>query len=40
MIIRVGMVFPLALLPKIGLLGYTSSLLFFFMVSFALVVII
>lgn len=32
--------FPLALLPKIGFLGYTSSLSFFFMVFFALVIII
>ncbi|XP_012873020.1 PREDICTED: probable sodium-coupled neutral amino acid transporter 6 isoform X2 [Dipodomys ordii] len=36
-IICVGIVFPLALLPKIGFLGYTSSLSFFFMVFFALV---
>ncbi|KAB0341167.1 hypothetical protein FD754_018093 [Muntiacus muntjak] len=40
LIICVGIVFPLALLPKIGFLGYTSSLSFFFMVFFALVVII
>ncbi|XP_072617805.1 solute carrier family 38 member 6 isoform X8 [Vulpes vulpes] len=39
-IICVGIVFPLALLPKIGFLGYTSSLSFFFMVFFALVIII
>ncbi|XP_042799366.1 probable sodium-coupled neutral amino acid transporter 6 isoform X3 [Panthera leo] len=39
-IICVGIVFPLALLPKIGFLGYTSSLSFFFMVFFAVVVII
>ncbi|XP_051003491.1 probable sodium-coupled neutral amino acid transporter 6 [Acomys russatus] len=39
-IICVGIVFPLALLPKIGFLGYTSSLSFFFMVFFALVVVI
>ncbi|XP_076778130.1 solute carrier family 38 member 6 isoform X3 [Arvicanthis niloticus] len=39
-IICVGIVFPLSLLPKIGFLGYTSSLSFFFMVFFALVVII
>ncbi|XP_048218040.1 probable sodium-coupled neutral amino acid transporter 6 [Perognathus longimembris pacificus] len=39
-IICVSIVFPLALLPKIGFLGYTSSLSFFFMVFFALVVII
>ncbi|KAK2510171.1 hypothetical protein MC885_013330, partial [Smutsia gigantea] len=37
LIICVGTVFPLALLPKIGFLGYTSSLSFFFMVFFALV---
>ncbi|KAM4853682.1 solute carrier family 38 member 6 isoform 1-T1 [Thomomys bottae] len=36
-IICVSIVFPLALLPKIGFLGYTSSLSFFFMVFFALV---
>eukprot|EP00072_Mus_musculus_P043244 XP_006516185.1 PREDICTED: probable sodium-coupled neutral amino acid transporter 6 isoform X5 [Mus musculus] len=36
-IICVGIVFPLSLLPKIGFLGYTSSLSFFFMVFFALV---
>ncbi|GAB5572918.1 probable sodium-coupled neutral amino acid transporter 6 isoform X7 [Prionailurus iriomotensis] len=36
-IICVGIVFPLALLPKIGFLGYTSSLSFFFMVFFAVV---
>ncbi|XP_057399953.1 probable sodium-coupled neutral amino acid transporter 6 isoform X4 [Balaenoptera acutorostrata] len=36
-IICVAIVFPLALLPKIGFLGYTSSLSFFFMVFFALV---
>ncbi|XP_024423394.1 solute carrier family 38 member 6 isoform X1 [Desmodus rotundus] len=39
-IICVVIVFPLALLPKIGFLGYTSSLSFFFMVFFALVIII
>ncbi|XP_053458536.1 probable sodium-coupled neutral amino acid transporter 6 isoform X2 [Nycticebus coucang] len=39
-VICVGVVFPLALLPKIGFLGYTSSLSFFFMVFFALVIII
>ncbi|EAW80793.1 solute carrier family 38, member 6, isoform CRA_a [Homo sapiens] len=38
-IICVGIVFPLALLPKIGFLGYTSSLSFFFMMFFALVII-
>ncbi|XP_052041632.1 probable sodium-coupled neutral amino acid transporter 6 isoform X1 [Apodemus sylvaticus] len=39
-VICVGIVFPLSLLPKIGFLGYTSSLSFFFMVFFALVVVI
>ncbi|XP_075782475.1 solute carrier family 38 member 6 isoform X3 [Pelodiscus sinensis] len=37
LITSVCIVFPLALLPKIGFLGYTSSLSFFFMVYFALV---
>uniref|UniRef100_A0A6P8RWT9 Probable sodium-coupled neutral amino acid transporter 6 n=1 Tax=Geotrypetes seraphini TaxID=260995 RepID=A0A6P8RWT9_GEOSA len=36
----VYIVFPLSLLPKIGFLGYTSSLSFFFMVCFTLVVVI
>lgn len=40
LIICVGIVFPLSLLPKIGFLGYTSSLSFFFMVFFALVIVI
>ncbi|XP_044520802.1 probable sodium-coupled neutral amino acid transporter 6 [Gracilinanus agilis] len=40
MIISVCIVFPLALLPKLGFLGYTSSLSFFFKAFFALVVII
>ncbi|XP_075470950.1 solute carrier family 38 member 6 isoform X1 [Ascaphus truei] len=39
-ITSVCIVFPLALLPKIGFLGYTSSLSFFFMVYFALVIVI
>ncbi|XP_039096710.1 probable sodium-coupled neutral amino acid transporter 6 isoform X4 [Hyaena hyaena] len=39
-VICVGIVFPLALLPKIGFLGYTSSLSFSFMVFFAVVIII
>ncbi|XP_045435943.1 probable sodium-coupled neutral amino acid transporter 6 isoform X2 [Pipistrellus kuhlii] len=39
-IICVIIVFPLALLPKIGFLGYTSSLSFFFMAFFALVTVI
>ncbi|KAL8168787.1 UNVERIFIED_CONTAM: hypothetical protein K2H54_017065 [Gekko kuhli] len=37
LITSVCIVFPLALLPKIGFLGYTSSLSFFFMAYFALV---
>ncbi|KAL7992742.1 hypothetical protein Chor_016998, partial [Crotalus horridus] len=37
LITSVCIIFPLALLPKIGFLGYTSSLSFFFMVYFALV---
>ncbi|XP_064010703.1 solute carrier family 38 member 6 isoform X1 [Pogoniulus pusillus] len=40
LIASVCIVFPLALLPKIGFLGYTSSLSFFFMVYFALVVMV
>uniref|UniRef100_A0A8C8R9G9 Solute carrier family 38 member 6 n=1 Tax=Pelusios castaneus TaxID=367368 RepID=A0A8C8R9G9_9SAUR len=40
LITSVCIVFPLALLPKIGFLGYTSSLSFFFMVYFALVYVI
>ncbi|KGL73920.1 putative sodium-coupled neutral amino acid transporter 6, partial [Tinamus guttatus] len=40
LITSVCIVFPLALLPKIGFLGYTSSLSFFFMVYFALVAVI
>ncbi|XP_009331027.1 PREDICTED: probable sodium-coupled neutral amino acid transporter 6 [Pygoscelis adeliae] len=40
LITSVCIVFPLALLPKIGFLGYTSSLSFFFMVYFALVIMI
>ncbi|XP_044292343.1 probable sodium-coupled neutral amino acid transporter 6 [Varanus komodoensis] len=40
LITSVCIVFPLALLPKIGFLGYTSSLSFFFMVYFALAIII
>ncbi|XP_021058045.1 probable sodium-coupled neutral amino acid transporter 6 isoform X2 [Mus pahari] len=39
-IICLGIVFPLSLFPKIGFLGYTSSLSFFFMVFFALVVVV
>ncbi|XP_005343261.1 probable sodium-coupled neutral amino acid transporter 6 [Microtus ochrogaster] len=40
LIICVSVVFPLSLLPRIGFLGYTSSLSFFFMVFFALVIVI
>ncbi|OXB72217.1 UNVERIFIED_CONTAM: hypothetical protein H355_002865 [Colinus virginianus] len=40
LITSVCIVFPLALLPRIGFLGYTSSLSFFFMVYFALVDVI
>ncbi|XP_019373920.1 PREDICTED: probable sodium-coupled neutral amino acid transporter 6 [Gavialis gangeticus] len=40
LITSVCIVFPLALLPQIGFLGYTSSLSFFFMVYFALVIVI
>ncbi|XP_030340499.1 probable sodium-coupled neutral amino acid transporter 6 isoform X5 [Strigops habroptila] len=40
LITSVCIVFPLALLPKIGFLGYTSSLSFFFTVYFALVIMI
>nr|XP_020668859.1 probable sodium-coupled neutral amino acid transporter 6 isoform X2 [Pogona vitticeps] len=40
LITSICIVFPLALLPKIGFLGYTSSLSFFFMVYFALVIVI
>ncbi|XP_034051248.1 probable sodium-coupled neutral amino acid transporter 6 isoform X1 [Thalassophryne amazonica] len=36
----VCIVLPLSLLPKIGFLGYTSSLAFFFMLYFAIVVVI
>ncbi|KAM4666694.1 solute carrier family 38 member 6 isoform 6-T6 [Amazona ochrocephala] len=40
LITSVCIVFPLALLPKIGFLGYTSSLSFFCTVYFALVIMI
>ncbi|XP_054828474.1 probable sodium-coupled neutral amino acid transporter 6 [Eublepharis macularius] len=40
LITSICIIFPLALLPKIGFLGYTSSLSFFFMVYFALVIVI
>uniref|UniRef100_A0A8C5MU72 Solute carrier family 38 member 6 n=1 Tax=Leptobrachium leishanense TaxID=445787 RepID=A0A8C5MU72_9ANUR len=39
-ITAVCVVLPLALLPKIGFLGYTSSLSFFFMVYFTVVIVI
>ncbi|XP_072485496.1 solute carrier family 38 member 6 isoform X3 [Notamacropus eugenii] len=39
-IICVCIVFPLALFPKLGFLGYTSSLSFFFKAFFAFVVIV
>ncbi|XP_042357356.1 probable sodium-coupled neutral amino acid transporter 6 [Plectropomus leopardus] len=35
-----SVVLPLAMLPKIGFLGYTSSIAFFFMLYFAVVVVI
>uniref|UniRef100_A0A3B1IPZ0 Solute carrier family 38 member 6 n=1 Tax=Astyanax mexicanus TaxID=7994 RepID=A0A3B1IPZ0_ASTMX len=38
-LVTVCVVLPLALLPKIGFLGYTSSLSFFFMLFFAVVVV-
>ncbi|XP_053476187.1 probable sodium-coupled neutral amino acid transporter 6 isoform X3 [Ictalurus furcatus] len=37
-LVTVCVVFPLALLPKIGFLGYSSSLSFFFMLFFAVVI--
>ncbi|XP_061320209.1 solute carrier family 38 member 6 isoform X1 [Pezoporus flaviventris] len=40
LITSICVVFPLALLPKIGFLGYTSSLSFFFTVYFALVIMV
>ncbi|KAF4089837.1 hypothetical protein AMELA_G00042780 [Ameiurus melas] len=39
-LVTVCVVFPLALLPKIGFLGYSSSLSFFFMLFFAVVVVV
>ncbi|XP_072533376.1 probable sodium-coupled neutral amino acid transporter 6 [Salminus brasiliensis] len=39
-LVTVCVVLPLALLPKIGFLGYTSSLSFFFMLFFAVVVVV
>ncbi|KAM9341021.1 putative sodium-coupled neutral amino acid transporter 6 [Symphorus nematophorus] len=39
-IITVCVVLPLSMLPKIGFLGYTSSIAFFFMLYFAVVVVV
>ncbi|XP_026134059.1 probable sodium-coupled neutral amino acid transporter 6 isoform X2 [Carassius auratus] len=39
-LVTVIVVLPLALLPKIGFLGYTSSLAFFFMLFFTVVVVV
>ncbi|XP_063040348.1 probable sodium-coupled neutral amino acid transporter 6 [Engraulis encrasicolus] len=39
-LVTVAVVLPLAILPKIGFLGYTSSLAFFFMFFFAVVVVV
>ncbi|XP_062851763.1 probable sodium-coupled neutral amino acid transporter 6 [Trichomycterus rosablanca] len=39
-LVTVCVVLPLALLPKIGFLGYSSSLSFFFMLFFAAVVVV
>ncbi|MBN3307727.1 S38A6 protein, partial [Amia calva] len=39
-IVTVCIVLPLALLPKIGFLGYSSSLSFLFMVYFAVVIVV
>ncbi|KAL2098905.1 hypothetical protein ACEWY4_005385 [Coilia grayii] len=39
-LVAVCVVLPLAILPKIGFLGYTSSLAFFFMFFFAVVVVL
>ncbi|XP_037394159.1 probable sodium-coupled neutral amino acid transporter 6 [Pygocentrus nattereri] len=39
-LVTVLVVLPLALLPKIGFLGYTSSLSFFFMLFFTVVVVV
>ncbi|KAL4656321.1 putative sodium-coupled neutral amino acid transporter 6 [Arapaima gigas] len=39
-LVTLVVVLPLAMLPKIGFLGYTSSLAFFFMVFFTAVVVI
>ncbi|KAJ8411721.1 hypothetical protein AAFF_G00153590 [Aldrovandia affinis] len=40
MLVTLCVVLPLALLPKIGFLGYTSSLAFLFMAYFAVVIVI
>nr|XP_015206054.1 PREDICTED: probable sodium-coupled neutral amino acid transporter 6 isoform X1 [Lepisosteus oculatus] len=40
LVAAVCIVLPLALLPKIGFLGYTSSLSFLFMVYFAVVIVV
>ncbi|XP_048831412.1 probable sodium-coupled neutral amino acid transporter 6 [Brienomyrus brachyistius] len=40
LLVTLFVVLPLALLPKIGFLGYTSGLAFFLMVFFAIVVVI
>ncbi|XP_054651464.1 probable sodium-coupled neutral amino acid transporter 6 isoform X3 [Dunckerocampus dactyliophorus] len=39
-LITLCVILPLAILPKIGFLGYTSSLAFFFMLYFAIVVVV
>ncbi|XP_062379377.1 probable sodium-coupled neutral amino acid transporter 6 [Sardina pilchardus] len=39
-LVTVCVVLPLAMLPKIGFLGYTSSLAFFFMLFFTVVIVI
>ncbi|XP_040917445.1 probable sodium-coupled neutral amino acid transporter 6 [Toxotes jaculatrix] len=39
-LVTLCVVLPLAILPKIGFLGYTSSLAFFFMLYFAVVVVV
>ncbi|XP_019737295.1 putative sodium-coupled neutral amino acid transporter 6 [Hippocampus comes] len=39
-LVTLCVVLPLAILPKIGFLGYTSSLAFFFMFYFAIVVVV
>nr|XP_057947505.1 probable sodium-coupled neutral amino acid transporter 6 isoform X1 [Doryrhamphus excisus] len=39
-LVTLCVILPLAILPKIGFLGYTSSLAFFFMLYFAIVVVV